>query len=238
MWQNGGWTWAASSRALWSRYRALFLSPPAPPGNVWLCAGAVWPRWSWQTMIVTVMVMNEESRARGGGGGGVKNAFQELLPAAAHEYTLIGLINVAHVWSSSFRVNREGFLTETPRCVQVWFIISPTRQRRLFPRPPPLRRKALTLARISLFGSRAKLQAIKINLALHSSVNMSVLVLVTDVILSSRPQPLGQNSGRKAKRKKEIQSDGNMTCGLKQSLNLPPTKVEREEPQRQGRLLK
>lgn len=28
MWQNGGWTWAVSSRMLWSRYRSLFHSLP------------------------------------------------------------------------------------------------------------------------------------------------------------------------------------------------------------------
>lgn len=80
MWQNGGWTWAASSRMLWSRYRSLFhsLSPsPSLPlffmgthcfssvwQDKWWSAGAAWPRWGWQTMILTMMVMNAKSRGR------------------------------------------------------------------------------------------------------------------------------------------------------------------------------
>lgn len=30
----------------------------------WWSAGAAWPRWGWQTMILTMMVMNEKSKGR------------------------------------------------------------------------------------------------------------------------------------------------------------------------------
>lgn len=30
----------------------------------WWSAGAAWPRWDWQTMILTMMVVNEKSRGR------------------------------------------------------------------------------------------------------------------------------------------------------------------------------
>lgn len=57
-----------------------------------------------------------------------------------------------------------------------------------------------------------KTQVIKINPALQSSVNTSVLEFVPDVILSSQPQPLGQHSKKKTK-----QPDENMTHSLKRS---------------------
>lgn len=102
MWQNGGWTWAASSRTLWSRYPTLSLSlslftglpTPLPrrTGSVRVCGCSVTQAGLTDSHSNDDAYEWDVEREEKG-----KNAFQELLIAAARRYSLLRGVKVI-VW--------------------------------------------------------------------------------------------------------------------------------------------
>lgn len=155
----------------------------------WWSAGAAWPRWDWQTMILTMMVMNEKSRGR----KRVKMCFrscwllqlmnkdscseEEMSRCGSRLISKLGIDALQPVCRRRFQLKHT--------TSYAYFIYS-----HIVTRMEIILHFEKTIASLCLFfccSGVNKTQVIKINPALQSSVNTSVLEFVPDVILLSQP---------------------------------------------------